>query len=191
MHGFGRKSAAGEESRLLRTLFQRRGQAAEFLFPHRARRFHLAMLQLGLRCGKCGVRHALFAQFVENAGRPEPAPAHGGCVLDEARLGQPATLFQIVEQGPDLVRIVGKRLQPGLQFLPGMFAPRQGFQRAGAQAEGLRRQLGALYSGSTTWANGFSATWARILVSISLAISGCALRKSRVLSLPWPMRSLP
>ena len=44
---------------------------------------------------------------------------------------------------------------------------------------------------SSTGDSGFSATCARILFSISLAISGCSLRKSRVLSLPWPMRSLP
>ena len=81
---------------------------------------------------------------MKDADRPEPVPAHRRQLLDEARLGQPAAFFQIVEQGLQLVRIFGKGPQLGLQFLPRMFAPRKGFQRAGTQAERWRRQLRAL-----------------------------------------------
>jgi len=144
MHDLGRKSPAGEESRLLGALFQRRGQAAKFLFPNRARRVDFAVLQARLRCRERGAGDALFAQFVQNAGRPELTPAHAGQVLDEARLGQPAALLQIVEQGLQLAGFFGKRLQLRVQFLPGMIAPSQGFQRALAQAGWGRRQFGAL-----------------------------------------------
>ena len=80
-----------------------------------------------------GFRNPFLPQFMQDPGRAKLAPAHGGELLDEARLRQPAAPFQLIEQQFDLFRVLSEWLQFGLELLARMLAPRQGFQGSRAQ----------------------------------------------------------
>ena len=101
--------------------------------------------------------------------------------LGEARVGEQAGAFELVEHGVDVFPgSVGREFLG--QFGAGMLASGEHFQRPAFQRA-------AQASAATAACCSATPTSARILFSISRAISGCSLRYSRALSLPWPMRS--
>ena len=113
---------------------------------------------------------------IADAGRPRRDIGFG-----EARVRKQAGAFELGEHVADLLRgSLGGELAD--QFGAGMLA-------AGEHSQRFPFQAVAQASAATAACCSATPTAARTLFSISRAISGCSLRYSRALSLPWPMRS--
>src|SRR5205823_5475030 len=130
---------------------------------------------------------ALRAQLVRDARRSILARKSVGARFRVALVGQEPALRQVFEQGFEV--LLRTRVRPELprQLGSAVLAPREKPQGPLAQ----RRPL-FFHTSAVTGANASGVlmpSFSRIFASISAASSGFSFRKSRALSLPWPMRS--
>src|SRR5689334_1396435 len=118
--------------------------------------------------------------------------------LRKTRVRQKTAAFELIEHALDLGAVGTARDQPLAQFSTRVFAtcqqPNRGrferkrSSRRGAKRHGASQMSAPLPSGLIRVGAG-TPTVSRIFASISVAVSGCPLRKSRALSLPWPIFS--
>ena len=158
------------------------------LVPHRREEslpVHLASLHA--RIDQI-LRNPALAQFVNDALRAE---APSGPALDiglgVTSIALQTTALQILEDRGDGGRIMPSRLQFLQDLLAGVLAPRQQLQYRFSDCLPGPTQTSAS-AGVASEADAGRAT-ARMAASISRLISGCSLRNTRTLSLPWPIRS--
>src|SRR5204863_256704 len=130
---------------------------------------------------------ALRAQLVGDARRSILARKSVGARFRVALVAQEPASRQVFEQGFEV--LLRTRVRPELprQLGAAVLAPREKSQGPLAQ----RRPL-FFHTSAVTGANASGVlmpSFSRIFASISAASSGFSFRKSRALSLPWPMRS--
>lgn len=128
------------------------------------------------------------AQFINDALRAEaPLGPAADIGLRKTPIALQAATLQILEDRGDGRRIMPSRLQFLQDLLAGVLAPRQQLQYRLPDCLPCPTQTSAS-AGVASEADAGRAT-ARMAASISRLISGCSLRNTRTLSLPWPMRS--
>src|SRR5262245_41151558 len=96
------------------------------------------------------------------------------------RIRQQTARREIIEHGIDVFRRLGRAVELAGQF-------RIGVVTSCEQANRLLAQF--FHSANAGSASSTTPTAARTLFSISAASSGCSMRNSRALSLPWPIFS--
>ena len=170
----GRRIAEAPGTRLRRAI-----RPMRVVLPHRLRRRF--------------VRDAATPKLLANARRAlAPTAARADELLGEPLLAQQPLRLERIEHALDRVRTSSARDELGRELAAGMLPARERPESPPSQLRiplGGQASITSPASSATRLRGGRSSS--RNAVSIAPAISSCSLRKSRTLSLPWPMRSPP